>query len=688
VKPVRIKTVKLVTVFFLSILIILSSATALFIHYFPEERILTYIQKKAESSLERKISIGGLEYSIRGIVLKNVILHTGPSPDDPVFASAGEIRFWLSLFSLVHKQINLQNITVSGLRFNIIFDNKGVSNIEKISSDLNGTGSSSYSAKISGIRFIRAEISLINAPDRLRPLEGTYGVNARVAITKDRQIAIDQCTVKLPGKRGSISTDLKISVKKRDFKITGDVDLSSVSLLWVYTWGTRDTLPYNIVSGQVRDLSITRNAVSGNARLTSTLRNSDSILSADGGTVVDLKKRNVLLKNLNAGIGDSKLLINSFLFSFSGDILSFRTTGIDAQIKDIGPILKFIPAQLYGSVQGELSLEDKQYNGKLLLGNAGYDHENKTVSDLNAEISINDNIFRAADIPLKFQGQPALLSVASTDPSMKKLFVNLKMERINLKGTGATTAKKPVSLPVDINGIISIGRVEYGRIGLSGVQLNYTAGGSVITIHRLSAAAFSGNLQGSGVIDLSAKPPLARFTVEFGNMKVQEIASMSDNFRQRLFGIASGSAQVTFHTGTEILNTMYGKVEFNINRGKLVNTGIQNGLGVFLSELKYKLRDLEFNRIYGNVDIRGREYTINSFIFNSQSIRLNIRGDMDNNLVAKPLYINLEFTGGFIQDLTPAFVFGLSKYLEGRWYTIPFIQRGDLTESGNLKLLR
>jgi len=688
VKPVRIKTVKLVTVLFLSILIILSSATALFIHYFPEERILTYIQKKAENSLERKISIGGLEYSIRGIVLKNVILHTGPSPDDPVFASAGEIRFWLSLFSLVHKQINLQNITVSELRFNIIFDDKGVSNIEKISSDLNGTGSSSYSAKISGIRFSRAEISLINAPDRLRPLEGTYRVNARLAITKDRQIAIDQCTVKLPGKRGSISTDLKISVKKGDFKITGDVDLSSVSLLWVYTWGTRDTLPYNIVSGQVRDLSITRNAVSGNARLTSTLRNSDSVLSADGGTVVDLKNRSVLLKNLNAGIGDSKLLINSFLFSFSGDILSFRTTGIDARIKDIGPILKFIPAQLYGSVQGQLSLEDKHYNGKLLLGNAGYDHENKIVSDLNAEITINDNIFRAADIPLKFQGQPALLSVASTDPSMKKLFVNLKMEKINLKGTSTTASKKPVSLPVDINGIISIGRVEYGSTVLSGVQLNYTAGGSVITIHRLSAGAFSGNLQGGGVIDLSAKPPLARVTVEFGNMKVQEIASMSDNFRQRLFGIASGSAQVTFHTGTEILNTMYGKVEFNINRGKLVNTGIQNGLGVFLSELKYKLRDLEFNRIYGNVDIRGREYTINSFIFNSQSIRLNIRGDMDNNLVAKPLYINLEFTGGFIQDLTPAFVFGLSKYLEGRWYTIPFIQRGDLTESGNIKLLR
>ena len=134
--------------------------------------------------------------------------------------------------------------------------------------------------------------------------------------------------------------------------------------------------------------------------------------------------------------------------------------------------------------------------------------------------------------------------------------------------------------------------------------------------------------------------------------------------------------------------TLKGNAVFNVSKGKVVNTGIQNGLIIFLAELRYKLKDLEFSRIYGNIDIDGKDLTINTFIFNSEDIRLAMNGKINSDLTASNMSVKLEFNNHFIKDIPrPAIAF-YNEYLSGRWYTIPFLLNGNITDSKNIKMLK
>ena len=96
------------------------------------------------------------------------------------------------------------------------------------------------------------------------------------------------------------------------------------------------------------------------------------------------------------------------------------------------------------------------------------------------------------------------------------------------------------------------------------------------------------------------------------------------------------------------------------------------------------MKDLEFNKIYGNISFDRNNYIIRSFIFNSEDIRLKIQGPINDKLDTTRLDINLEFTDHFIQDL-PAVALGLRGNKRGQWYIIPFIAQGNITEGKNIK---
>ena len=178
---------------------------------------------------------------------------------------------------------------------------------------------------------------------------------------------------------------------------------------------------------------------------------------------------------------------------------------------------------------------------------------------------------------------------------------------------------------------------------------------------------------------------MANTFIGFNGIKVQKVAALSTKFKNRIYGVAKGNTNLKFLLNENFINTLKGKIIINIDNGKFVNTGVQNGLGVWLSELKYKLRDLEFRKIYGNIDVSGINYYINSFVLNSKDIRLKINGNINNNLISKKMNINLEFTKNFIQDLpTAAVAISLRKNLQGSWYIIPFIVNGDITKSKNI----
>ncbi|TFH42989.1 MAG: hypothetical protein E4G96_02205, partial [Chrysiogenales bacterium] len=504
----------------------------------------------------------------------------------------------------------------------------------------------------------------------------------------DRGITIRDCTLTLPEGRGTLYPSLLIETSDKGFSIKGSVKLSKASLEWMYRWGGNINLPFGIVSGRIENLIITKALVAGDVKASSTLRGSDTLFRANGFCRIDIPVRTVSIDRTRCSAGGSSFTIDSFLLSFGGKPVRFAIHAIDASVGELKHLLPLIPGPLFGRIRGDLRYDRGTYNGNMAVREGGYDPARITISGLNADISIADGLFKNTGIPFNFYGNPCLLSIASSDPSLKRLFINIKTDtfRINHGPGGFSGPGSSFDIPIEIFGVIEARRFSLGLHNLDAVHLSYRLSGKKVTIPGLRFIYADGTISGNGFISMAQGPPRASLFLDIAGLRVQNALSHREELRNRFFGVMNGRSNIDFEISGMILETAKGSVECTIDRGKLVDTGIQKGLGILLSEMRYKLRDMEFNRIYGNIGIRGTNYLVNSFIFNSPDVRLKITGSFDRKLIAYPLDISLEFTREFIQDL-PGLVIApwLNSYLSGDWYTIPFVMTGDMTESKNMR---
>ncbi|HOT44514.1 MAG TPA: AsmA family protein [Spirochaetota bacterium] len=678
------KTFKIFFIVLAALVLVLSAAVTLLVTFYPAERILALVTEKAESALGRKVLIKNIGYGIGGIVLDDVTVYESDERS-PVLAGVEKADLRISLLSLLQMEIDFSSITLKKARCNIVFDDNNESNIGKLVTGLTKGGGSGVSAKISKIRLIDATVTLTNPPPYLAPLAGTYTADATIRIRKN--VEISDCSVRLPQGRGSLQPELDIETGTGDFKISGAVKLENASLLWVYRWGKDVRLPYNVVNGTVKNLVITKTHVQGDVIATSTLLTAKKLISAAGFCRVDIPGRTVFIGRTQGGIDKSSFYIDNLLFTFDGNLIRFGFRNINSAVQDAAAVLRFLPAKLFGRVEGDLNYSGGLYNGNLRLTNCGYDPESGLVSDLHASLSITDNRFKQTGIPFKFYGNSCSLSIASTDASFSKLFINVGAETIVIdpEKNRFSRGDAPISIPKEISGIVNVGQLKYGRYRVSNIQLQYQLAGSTAGIPGFQFNFAEGTVSGSGAITMGQGAPRASLSLNFGRIMTQKAIDTNDKIRNRIFGVANGTSKFDFELSDKILETARGNIEFTIDSGKLVDTGIQNGLGLLLSELKYKLRDLEFNKIYGNMDIKGTTYLVNSFIFNSNNVRLKITGVFNDKLVASPLNITLEFTRAFIQDLPGLITIGLNKYLRGEWYIMPFTMSGDMMNGSNVR---
>lgn len=421
------KTLKIVLIALAVILLVLAAAVTLLVTFYPADRVLSLVTEKAESALGRKVLIKNIGYGIGGIVLDDLTVYESDETS-PVLAGVEKADLRISILSLLKLEIDFSSITLKKARCNIVFDDRGESNISKIVSGLGKPGDSSVTAKISRIKLIDATVTLTNPPPYLAPLAGTYNVDGTVRIRKD--IEISDCSLKLPQGRGSLQPELAIQAGGGEFTIKGSVRLENASLLWVYQWGKNVSLPYNVVNGKVKNLVITKKYVQGDVVATSTLLTAKKTISAAGFCKVDITGRTVYIGRTQGGIDKSSFYIDNLLFTFDGNLISFGFRNIDATISDAAAVLKLFPAKLFGRVEGDLRYGGGLYNGNLKLNNCGYDPETGLVSDLHASLTIADNRFKQTGIPFKFYGNPCALSIASTDSSLSKLFINVGAESI------------------------------------------------------------------------------------------------------------------------------------------------------------------------------------------------------------------------------------------------------------------
>jgi len=716
VKLVKIKHFKIFVISLTALFLIAATGIVALFYFFPEEKLLQIISEQTEKNLKRKVSIEKLKYSIRGISLKNVLLHDGISSDTPVLLSADEASLGFSLFALLEKKISINYVVFDNLKVTLKYNDKGKSNLQSLLDEIATPGkksSGNIQASIDKIRLNNMTLRLENPPGNLAPLEGTYRLSALVLLQleKNKNITITNCTVNLPEKRGKGFPDIKISITPTRVLIEGKVGLKNTSIVWTYAWtGKPAPQPYSRVTGDVTNLKLsifppgspegikqkTSVLVEGNVKATSTLLNSPKIVHAEGFARVDQRKRTVFLSGINVRIDTTRINLDKLFFSFNGSLHEFNAPSLSASFSDIRPLLSVIPAQLFGKAEGSLSYKAKKINASLNISGAGYGYQNKLVSGLTTKINIANNLFKKENIPVKVLGNPVKISLASMSPELDKIFINMKAGEFKVPESPKSKVSSPkkasptaisFNIPLAVGGRIDVARFSYGKLSFHNLAVNYSIKKNHIEIKQWQSELLKGMIRGKGSIVSKGISPTASLSFTFKDIRIQELGLMTDSLKDRFFGIGAGNGNLSYDIGSgDLLTGMKGFVEFQAARGKIVDTGIQNGLGIWLSELKYKLKDLEFNTIYGNFLLNKGKYTINSFVFNSDDIRLKLNGLIDSNWEAKGMNISLEFTRSFIQDLpTPAIKLGLDRFLRGRWYIIPFVANGSIKKAKNIK---
>lgn len=695
------KFLKIFVGFLFSLILLFTIGTAIFIYFFPEEKALDFIKNKTEEALKTRVEIEYLNYGFKGVTLNNIIIYnTDEKEKNSELLKIEEASILFSIFSLIKDEIHIWSINLKGLNINFFFNDKGEHNfstlIKNISSNSENENQNNKgkSVIISRVNIDNTTLNLSNLPGNFKPLQGEYKLEGTIDFKENNIYNIHNSKIILPEGRGVLRPRVNLTFADA-FSIKGDVDLEKCSLIWVYRFAENDPdLAFETVTAGVDNLEITSNYVKGRVRGFSTLRKTDKKVDVDGWCNVDINTLLVSIYDVKGKLDSTSFNLNSLVISgMRGSLVSFKATNANATIPDLRILLDFLPNGLYGGVKGNLSFDGKKYNGLLDFSRCGLIRDTEIFSDLSTEVIINNNEFKKENVPVKLFGENSTLSIATTGENFKSFYVFLQSNKINLneiinRQTVQSTKKIKSGQEIDIaiNGKIVLNDIIYDKIDFKNTNLDFSFTGKNILINKITTSTLSGIISGNGQVNLSDSEPSIIASLDFKDLKLQDFPYENENLKNRFFGFADGNASLSIIPGKNAGENIRGKVVFNISKGKVVNTGVQNGLILFLAELRYKLKDLEFNKIYGNIDLDAGKYNINSFIFNSEDIRLSLNGALENDLNAKDMQMKLEFNNHFIKDIPRPAVAFLNKYQSGKWYIMPFVINGDITNSKNINL--
>ncbi len=686
-KPVR-KPFKIGIILSGVVFIAIASLIAAIYYFFPIEKVKNIVARQAEASLSRKVVVGHIRYGIRGIHLSDVTVFDGLSDKDPLLAKISECRLGIHLRSLLSFELNFDYINMEGLSLDITYKN-GISNIERFIDDYNKTPTST---KIDMVYLSGAQLTLKNAPEDLKPLLGTYHINSTIDISAKNTITALDTIIHLPENRGVIKTDIvTITAKEGNFLLKSNLTLERCSLLWVYGWKSGAPLPFRTFDGRITDLAITPTEVKGRVKGSSRI-GEGKIITADGSCTVTIATKHTLISAVEATSGNSSAYVKLLSIPSTGNIDRLVVQKLSASLQDLQPLLPFLPKTVRGNISGSFSYEGGLVNANVKISGGTIGTDGNIARNINETIQIVNNSFRKENIFVTIYDTPFTISIATNGNKFNSFIVNARAKEMTIDtelsksdGIGSSIT----GFPAEIIGSLSIDRLFVEKYAFSGVRASFAASRKQVEFNSFSAKCFGGDISGRSTIDFSKNAADIETSLSFHKIKVQQIAELNEKIKKRFFGTAQGKSEFSFRAGKEgeTMKTMKGKLEFTITNGKLVDTGLQNGLGAALSEMKYKLKDLEFSKIAGNFSILGTNYYVNHFEFIAPDIHLKLEGYFDKEFEGD-MKLNLKFNKNFIQDVPNPALLRLNKYKQGGWYIIPFAVKGAITKSENYRRLK
>jgi hypothetical protein len=676
------------------ITLLLIGAVSVF-YFFPKDKLLSMITTQGESFLKRKVVITDIRYNFRGVTLSNCRILKSLEPADDTLFSAGSIALRISPSELIHNKIKIRSIVIKDLNAELTYESDHwsiedfINDIKPPENDENTKNKTNTKTEIDYIQFNNAHLKINKTPESIKPLSGEYVFSGTIR-TPENALTINDYSLRLPESRGLIEgPGLEISPLNKDFTARGNLHLTDAALGWVYKWKDLTFLPYTHATGLVSNLTITSSEISGIFEGSGAIKGRSPVKAA-GAFKAFPETTSLTLTDLTAKIGKSTAKLNYVIVPPKGDP-SFSVSSIDGYLEEISPLIPHAPSGLAGKVNGSLTIKGKSVTCDISVKDGRFGFDKTIISDVNTNLSMKGNILKVEDLPCSIYGQKAILSLAAPESIFKELIINIVLNEFNAdKIVGSDKAsdkddKKASSapiteLPLRIRGNIEAQKVSFENYKFSKCFIVYDASNSSISIPRFSGQFLDSTITGTLLFDFARKNPACDIKFNIADLKVQRLSEIKKELTNRIFGNGTARGSLKFNPFAEkIPDSMLGKIDFQILNGKISNTGIQDELGVFLDPLKYKLKDLEFNRINGTIYLTGRNIMFNPVAFNSSDIRLMAEGNIiqAENLDSKMV---LEFDNTFIQDLPNPALIALQKYKKGKWFTVNFTAKGVISE--------
>ncbi len=662
--------------------------TLLFFLFFPKDKISSMIVSKARSTLNRHIEVGKIDYSAGGIKIHSVQIHETDSRESEVMISIKSVSVRFSLLSLLKEDFQLKKIYFNEADINIRYDN-GKYNLKSLIDDMK-QNSSGESASKPDIKFSNCRVNLLSTENEYIPACGTYLFGGDISFDGEI-VEADNFSVKLPETRGNIETEFIVTKENDKSVISGNLNIQKLRLDWLYKIKDITGLPFVEANGKLSAFVLKDGIIEGKAEAKSQM-SKGGFLEAEGRLKINFSEKNITVDNGEAVLNQSKAKVSYLNIITTGPQINFTAPSADLTLPDIFQYLDFIPSGIDGHYKGAVSYRAHKLSIEGELSNGSFLKSKNLITGVNSKISVKNNIFAHENIPFTFRNKTAAISIASLDESLENIAANISIsdaetDDFALLGDSLGQNKSSQS-KTTIKGTLSLGRMKFKKGVAEKVTLKFSKSGNALSVPSASFSLFDALFAGEFYIsDLSGKGN-GNFKMRFSNLKIQKLSELDENFSDRAFGIAEGKAEGYFSLSAKnISDELNYHSEFSITNGKITNTGLQNNLGFLLDPLKHKLRDIEFNRIYGSFDANGPKYTIRQIAFTSRDIKLSVAGDVNKDKSGN-INIKLEFNNDFIADIPNIAYINLSKYKSGKWYLIPIRAKGsDITKKDNYNIV-
>ncbi|HOF32510.1 MAG TPA: AsmA family protein [Spirochaetota bacterium] len=662
--------------------------TLLFFLFFPKDKISSMIVSKARSTLNRHIEAGKIDYSAGGIKIHSVKIHETDSAESEVMVSIKSVSVRFSLLSLLTDDFQLKKIYFNEADINIRYDN-GKYNIKSLIDNMK-QNSSGESASKPDIKFSDCRLNLISTEKEYIPACGIYQFGCDLSFDGEI-IEADNFSVTLPESRGNIETEFIITKENDKSVISGNLNIQKLRLDWLYKIKDITGLPFVEANGKLSAFVLKDGTIEGKAEAKSQM-SKGGFLEAEGRLKINFSEKNITVDNGEAVLNQSKAKVSYLNIITNGPQINFTAPSADLTLPDLFPYLDFIPSGIDGHYKGSVSYRAHKLSIEGELSNGSFLKTKNLITGVNSKISVKNNIFSHENIPFTFRNKPATISIASLDESLENIAANINISDAETDdfallgeslGQNNSTQSKTT-----VKGTLSLGQMKFKKGVAEKVTLKFSKSGNTLSVPSASFSLFDALFAGEFYIsDLSGKGN-GNFKMRFSNLKIQKLSELDENFSDRAFGIAEGKAEGNFSLSAKnISDELNYHSEFSITNGKITNTGLQNNLGFLLDPLKHKLRDIEFNRIYGSFDAYGPRYIIRQIAFTSRDIKLSVAGDVNKDKSGN-INIKLEFNNDFIADIPNIAYINLSKYKTGKWYLIPIRAKGsDITKKDNYNIV-